>query len=159
MQTIILGTMEFNVRHTKYNISKAMLKVRSKFGIFPRAELIEDIPEFTANDWRESQNLGFDFMSGSDCYGAENALDRPSITTDCGANVSVGVELKNLWDWNKCACHMLHLVVNAGLNAATIDVRLQPLYKLCRRFESLICGMEKIQKEAAGGCGRCAFRV
>ena len=29
MQTIILGTMEFNVRHTKHNISKVMLKVRS----------------------------------------------------------------------------------------------------------------------------------
>ena len=105
--------MEFNVRHTKHNISKAMLKVRSKFGIFPRAELIEDIPQFTESDWRESQNLGFEFMSGLDCYGAENALDRPSITTDCGANVSAGVELKKLWDWNKCACHMLHLVVNA----------------------------------------------
>ena len=35
MQTIILGTMEFNGRQTKHNISKAMLKVRSKFGIFP----------------------------------------------------------------------------------------------------------------------------
>ena len=29
MQTISLGTMEFNVRHTKHNISKVMLKVRS----------------------------------------------------------------------------------------------------------------------------------
>ena len=154
MQTIILGTMEFNVRHTKHNISKAMLKVRSKFGIFPRAEVIEDIPEFTASDWRESQNLGFDFMSGSDCYGAENALDRPSITTDCGANVSAGVELKNLWDWNKCACHMLHLAVNAGLNAATIDVRLQPLYKLCRRLSRSSVAWKKFKKrqqEVVGG--------
>ena len=33
-------------------------------------------------------------MNGLDCYGAVNALDRPSITTDCGANVSAGVELK-----------------------------------------------------------------
>ena len=71
MQSIILGTMEFNVRHTKHNISKAALKVRSKCGICPRAKLIEDIPEFTASDWRESQNLGFEFMSGLDCYGAE----------------------------------------------------------------------------------------
>ena len=94
MQTIILGTREFNMRHTKHNISKAMMKVWSKFGIFPRAELIEDIPEFTASDWRKSQNLRFDFMSGSDCYGAENALDRPSITTDCGANVSASVGLE-----------------------------------------------------------------
>ena len=107
MQTIILGTMEFNVKHTKHKISKAMLKFKSEFGIFPRAELIEDIPEFTVSDWRESQNLGSDFMSGSDCYGAENALDRLSITTDCGANVSAGVELKNLWDWNKlCMSHV-----------------------------------------------------
>ena len=29
---------------------------------------------------------------------------------------------------------MLHLTVNAGLNAATSDVRLQPLYKLCRHL-------------------------
>ena len=70
------------------------MKVRSKFGIFPRAELIEDIPQFTESDWRESQNLGFEFMIGLDCYGADNALDRSSITTDCGANVSAVVELK-----------------------------------------------------------------
>ena len=82
-------------------------------------------------------------MSGLDCYGAENALDRPSITMDCGANVSAGVELKNLWDWNKCACHMLHLVVNAGLNAATIDVRLQPLYKLCHHLSRSFVAWKK----------------
>ena len=75
--------------------------------------------------------MGFDFMSGSDCYGAENALDRPSITTDCGANVSAGVELKDSWDWNKCACHMFHLAVNASLNFATIDVRLRTIVQLC----------------------------
>ena len=50
MQTIILCTMEFNVRHTKHNISKAMLKVRSKFRIFPHAKLIEDMPQFMASD-------------------------------------------------------------------------------------------------------------
>ena len=61
-----------------------MLKVRSKFGIFPSAELIEGIPQFMKSDWREFQNLGFEFMSGLDCYGAESALDRPPTTTDCG---------------------------------------------------------------------------
>ena len=102
----------------------------------------------------ESQNLGFDFMSGSDCYGAENALDSPSITTDCEANVSAGVELKNLWDWSKCVCHMLHLAVNAGLNAATIDVRLQPLYKLCCRLSRSSVAWKKFKKrqqEVVGG--------
>ena len=41
MQTIILGTMSSNVQHTKSNIFKAMLKVRSKFDIFSSAEFIE----------------------------------------------------------------------------------------------------------------------
>ena len=62
----------------------------------PHAKLIEDIPQLTANDWRESQNLGFEFLSGLDCYGAEKALDRLSIATDCGASVNAGVELKKL---------------------------------------------------------------
>ena len=93
MQTIILGTMEFNVQHTKHNISKAMLKLRHKFDRFPRPELIEDMPEFTASDWRESQNLGLEFMSSLDCYGIEDALDRVSITIYCGVNVSASVEL------------------------------------------------------------------
>ena len=77
---------------------------------------------------------------------AENALDRTSITTDCGANVSAGVELKNLWDWNKCTCHMLHLAVNASLNAATIDVRLQPLYKLHRYLSRSSMAWKKFKK-------------
>ena len=65
--------------------------------------------------------LGFDFMSGLDYCGIENAVDRSSITTDCGTNVSAGVKLKNLWYWNTCTCHMLHL---ADLNAAKIDLHL-----------------------------------
>ena len=71
-----------------------------------------------------------------------------------GANVIAGVELKNLWDWNKCACHMLHLAVNASLNAATIDVRLQPLYKLCRRLSRSSVAQKKFKKrqqEVVGG--------
>ena len=72
MQTTILGMMEFNVRHTKHSIFKAMLKVRHKFGIFPHVELIEDISQFTVSDWRESRNLGFEFLSGLDYYGVES---------------------------------------------------------------------------------------
>ena len=59
-------------------------------------------------------------------YGIENALYKPAITMDCEANVREGVGLKELWEWNKCACHMLHLVVRAGLNGAIVDVRLEP---------------------------------
>ena len=98
MPIIILGAIVFNVHHTKRNICKAMLKVRSKFGIFPCAEFIEQIPQFTPSDWRESQILKFIVMSGMDCYSMENALRRSSIKTDCGTNVSGGVELKELLD-------------------------------------------------------------
>ena len=63
IQTIVLAMMAFNVQHTKCNISKAMLRVRSKFGILPHVEFIVEIPQFIPSDWRESQNLGFEFMS------------------------------------------------------------------------------------------------
>ena len=41
---------------------------------------------------------------------------------------------------------MLHLAVNAGLNAATIDVCLQPLYKLCRRLSRSSMAWKKFKK-------------
>ena len=44
MQTMILGTIGFDVQYTKGNISKAMLKVGSIFGIFPLGKFIEEIP-------------------------------------------------------------------------------------------------------------------
>ena len=49
---------------------------------------------------------------------------------------------------------MLHLAVNAGLNAAKTDVRLQPLYKLCRRFSRSSLAWKKFKKrqqEVVGG--------
>ena len=49
---------------------------------------------------------------------------------------------------------MFHLAVNAGLNVATIDVRLQPLYKLCRRLSRSSVTWEKFKKrqqEVVGG--------
>ena len=41
---------------------------------------------------------------------------------------------------------MLHLAVNAGLNAATIDVRLQPLYKLCPFLSRSSVAWKKFKK-------------
>ena len=49
---------------------------------------------------------------------------------------------------------MLHLAVNAGFNAATIDVRLQPLYKLCCRLSRSSVAWKKFkqrQQEVVGG--------
>ena len=50
---------------------------------------------------------------------------------------------------------MLHLAVNAGLNAATIDVRLQPLYKLCRRLSSSFVAWKKFKKKQQEVVGVC----
>ena len=62
----------------------------------------------------------------SSCY--KNALDKSSITMDLGANVRCGVDLEKLWDLHKSGCHMLHLVLNVGLNGPIIDVWLRPSY-------------------------------
>ena len=112
----------------------------------PHAELIDDIPRFVANDWRDSQDLGFEFMSRLEFYSTQNALGRPSITMNCWANVSAGVEFKNLRDWNNCACHMLHVAVSAGLNAITINVRLQELYKLWCRLSRSSVAWKKLKR-------------
>ena len=51
---------------------------------------------------------------------------------------------------------MLHLAVNAGLNAATIDVCLQPIYKLCCRLSCSSTAWKKCKKrqqEVVGGVG------
>ena len=63
-----------------------------------------------------------------------------------GVHRYIGVELKNLWDWNKCACHMLHLAVSLGLNGATINIRLQPLHKLCRHLSRSSVEWKKFKK-------------
>ena len=49
---------------------------------------------------------------------------------------------------------MLHLAVNASLNAATIDVRLQSLLKLCHRLNRSSVAWKKFKKrqqEVVGG--------
>ena len=73
--------------------------------------------------------FGFECINGLDCCGAKATLDMPSFITDHGRMWVVTWNLKN-WDWNKCACHILHLIDNTSLNYGMIDVRLQPLYKL-----------------------------
>ena len=81
---------------------------------------------------------------------------------DCGAKCKCRCGIEKLWDWNKCACHMLHLPVNAvSLNCCnnwcTPSNHCTNCTAIC--FSRSICGMEEIQKEAARGCGRCEFRV
>ena len=36
------------------------------------------------------------------------------IVTDCGSNAKSAFRRDNIWDWMRCACHLLHNVVEAG---------------------------------------------
>ena len=77
-------------------------------------------------------------------YGAHALATRTPLLTNQGLHIS-----------------MSHVTsgISACLNAVTIHVRLQPLYKLCLASELLLHGIEEIQKEAARGCGGCGFRI
>ena len=64
----------------------------------------------------------------------EHELDKPVLTSDCGSDVSVGAERDRLWDWNRCACHCLNIVVKAALKEEVIHKCLEPLMALAARF-------------------------
>ena len=95
-RTRILGTHGFNVSHTASNISAKLMKLRLGFGMEPRSR--------RPSSWTDLQ-----------WFQNEDPLDRPTITTDCGANISKGVEQHGLWDWSRCICHIIHNSVNEGL--------------------------------------------
>ena len=82
--------------HAKHNISKGILKVMPKFGIFPYVQ--GSLKKYHSSQQvigESLQNLGLEFTKDLDCYGARDyALNRPCITIDCGANISGGMELK-----------------------------------------------------------------
>ena len=112
MRSRILGTVAMNERHTAANISRRMLRYRAVFGMWPRDEqggVMED------REYEMYGDASLEQLEADDVFGAEDAMCRPVITTDLGSNVGAGVERRRVWDWNKCACHMLHLAVHAGL--------------------------------------------
>ena len=44
-------------------------------------------------------------------------VDFPAIVTDCGGNVAKAFNTTLQWDWLRCGCHLIHNVVNAGLES------------------------------------------
>ena len=50
---------------------------------------------------------------------AEDQWRVPGVTTDMGSNISAAVDGTLRWEWNKCACHMLHICVQKGLGLKT----------------------------------------
>ena len=43
------------------------------------------------------------------------------IVTDCGSNAKSAFQRDKVWDWMRCACHLLHNVVDAGFKRTTED--------------------------------------
>ena len=44
-------------------------------------------------------------------------VDFPTIVTDCGGNVAKAFNTILQWDWLRYGCHLIHNVVNAGLES------------------------------------------
>ena len=108
----VMGTDKFSERHTADNISERLEKIRAEFQLNPiEAESGYRVPSKVL---QRSSNI-------SKFFDAEHYIDRPSITTDCGADISCGVEVGERWDWNKCVCHILHNGVREGLKVPGVQ--------------------------------------
>ena len=123
LHTRFLGTFEFNETHSAEAISHRLCEIRKSFGMLPRIppgetfdqEILDDYPEYY--------------------YEQESPFDRPVITTDCGADISAGVEKRHLLDWNRCICHCLHLAVTTALQDSLLGSPISDLSKLATRFK------------------------
>ena len=61
-----------------------------------------------------------------------------------------GAEKDILWDWNRCACHCLNIAVQSALRRPCIQIYVEPLVELARKFprsRSLWKEFKKVQLE------------
>ena len=118
-----MGTIYFPQQHTAVNISDKLMDLRLDFGVYPRS-----------HDGKPPQ--GLQAMRGMKVFyfKEEHKLDKPVLTSDCGSNVSAGVERDRLWDWNRCACHCLNIAIQAMLKEEVVHKCLEPLTALAARF-------------------------
>ena len=107
LRTYILGTENFNVENNFMNIANKLWDFRRRFALGPFEVLGCEAPEGTTGDDLTNWNRR--------CWEMEDPLERPAITTDCGANIAKAVEDGMGCDWCKCICHILHLAVKRGL--------------------------------------------
>ena len=121
----VLATDPFPLPHNAMTISHALMRTRSEMGVRPR-------------DPKTGEVLDEDTVQANEevAYDAEAYFDRPSITTDCGSDISAGVERSARFDWNRCMCHVLHNTVVAALKVEPVKTAVQQLKKLglnCKR--------------------------
>ena len=81
----IMGTIYFPQQHTAANISKKLMEFRLDFGVYPRSR--EGRPPQSVQAIRRKMEFYFR---------EELELDKPVLTSDCGRDVSAGVERERL---------------------------------------------------------------
>ena len=84
LKTRILGTMHFPEKHTTVNISDRLLNARIDFGVWPK--------DAEGRIRKSEEALRCEKLV---YFGMKPPLDRPVVASDCGSDVSVGVE-KNI---------------------------------------------------------------
>ena len=105
MRSHTLGTQSFNKKHNAKNIMKKLCRERRRFGMMPR------LPE----EYKHKMDP-FVFSSAPELiYQHEAQYDHPALTTDNASNISKAAEMKEHFEWNRCICHCLHLVVGEAL--------------------------------------------
>ena len=99
---VVTGTTSFPEKHTADEISRALLKIRLKYGlhpVVPRDQVMTE-SEMEADPVRAYQD--------------ESPCDRVALTTDCASNMSSAAEKKEIFDWHPCICHLLNTAVKAA---------------------------------------------
>ena len=110
-------------RYISTSISDKLMDLRLDFGVYPKSR-----------DGRPPQSLQAMRRCKVLYFKEEPDLDKPVLTSDCGSDVLVGAERDRLWDWNRCACHCLNIVVQAALKEEVVHECLEPLTALAARF-------------------------
>lgn len=113
MATGILGTSKFSDGHTAENIAAKLKDIRLTYGELPRVPGKEEY-----------------YATRLEYLSTENFLDRPTMTTDLGSDISKGAELNEAWDWNRCICHCLHIAVATALDEPSLKHLLEIVLQL-----------------------------
>ena len=120
-----LGGNAITPKNTTSNISDRFLNARIDFGVLPKNAEAR-IPK--SEEALRCNKFAY--------FGMEPPLDRPVLTSDCGSDVSTGVEKNSLWDWNRCACQCLNIAVQSALKRPCISKFVEPLVELARKFSN-----------------------
>ena len=123
LKTCIMGTIDFPQQHTAANISDKLMDLHLDFGVYPRS-----------HDGRRPQSLQAMRRHKVFYFREEPEWDKPMLTSDCGSDVLARAERGRLWDWNRCACHYLNIVVQAALKEEVVHECLELLTALAARF-------------------------